>query len=648
MSEANGVGLLVRKSGHAPFIRVDSVCEEALGFSAEDLAAHPLEYWIHPDDRVGLKHALESDGGPILARHRTSRGAWVAFEFRARLLDDGRAFLGRLLSSATWDGMPARTRGDRTLADVLDSMARVVESWNPGHMCSIIVVDPDNGQISVGAGPSLPVEYNQTVERLQIGPAVGSCGTAAYWNVPVVVADIAKDPLWEGLRDAARLAGLAACWSHPVVAGDGRVLGAMALYSRQPSAPTDDQMQGLETAARIIGIAIEREQLEAQLLQSAKLEALGLLAGGIAHDFNNILSVVAGNMALLQDVQNRTPMFDGLVADILNATDSARLLCDELLAYAGKGEVTLETIDCNLFVQELGELLRVTLSKKADVRYELSDEPLRIRADRSQFRQVLLNLITNASEALNGMPGRIVIRTEAAEFVGDRFGDRRLFEQLDPGGSVRVSVADSGSGMSSAVRARVFEPFFSTKSEGRGLGLAAVQGIVRKHGGAITVESSEGSGSEFSVLLPLTDQVEEGVAQAERQQRGSLKGCRVLLADDHELVRRMIVSSLTEAGCRVTEVQDGQEAVEVFSKRPGDFDSVVLDFSMPRMNGVEAGREIRRQSADMPVIICSGYSEQDIREQTAEIQSVYSVCKEVPDELLAVISEAIQSRSAMR
>jgi len=294
-------------------------------------------------------------------------------------------------------------------------MARIVEAKNPGLWCSILLMDEEHERITVGAGPSLPDEYNAAVEGLRIGPMVGSCGTAAYWNVPVVVENIAQDPLWSDLRDAATIAGVLACWSQPIPSRDGTVLGAMALYDTEPGGPTRRQMDGLEIAARMVGLAIERDGLEEQVRQSAKLKALGVLAGGIAHDFNNLLTAILGNAELAMKAVPEDSEARKRLNAIVTASGNATDLCNQMLAYAGRGAVSTEVVECNALVQELGGLLQVALSKKATLVNEVHPIRLGVLADRSQLRQVIMNLIT--ADILEGAGYTVLRASDGLEAV---------------------------------------------------------------------------------------------------------------------------------------------------------------------------------------------------------------------------------------
>ena len=332
----------------------------------------------------------------------------MSFDWKACLHDDAVVVLGLLhREPVATEGASAPNSAHRNpMEQTLDAMARIVEARNPGMLCSILLVDDERKYITGGAGPSLPEEYNRAVEGLRIGPGVGSCGTAAFWNVPVVVEDIGKDPLWRDLRDAAALAGVSACWSHPITSTTGQVLGAMALYDPEPRRPEPSQMDGLAIAARMVGLAIERERLQDHLRRAAKMEAVGVLAGGIAHDFNNLLVTVMGNAELasttLSEGAEARPMLEEIVTASVNASE----LCNQMLAYAGRGTHSMETIECNAQIRELGGLLQVALPKKVSLQYELCAEPLGLHADRSQLRQVIMNLITNAAEAMGNAGGR--------------------------------------------------------------------------------------------------------------------------------------------------------------------------------------------------------------------------------------------------
>ena len=605
--------MILRVVGEPGLLRVNSSFVETLGLTSADLEGRPFLDWIHPGDRAELKFLLQSKDGSARARLRTKGGEWMSFEWQVRLHPHGHSVLG------TSQGAKARIVNEPTrpvsptgsMAETLDKMARIVEARNPSLLCSILLVDLNEGLVTVGVAPSLPAGFNEQVEGIHIGPVMGSCGTAAYWNVPVVVEDIHKDPLWKDQLEIAGSAGVRACWSVPVVSTEGSVLGAMALYSREPVRPTQDQIHGLRIAAQMVGVAIERHDLEAHLSEAGKLDALGVLAGGIAHDFNNLLAVILANAELAAESTRDNFAVQRMLGDIISASRTAADLCNQMLAYAGRGAVAVEATECNVLIKELGSLLHAALSKKATLQFNLANEPLGVVVDRVQLRQVLLNLVTNASDALEGNEGTIAISTDTRILQAGDPELRRQDGALEPGEYVRIQVSDNGVGMTAATQAKIFDPFFSTKTSSRGLGLAAVQGIVLKNGGFITFESREQQGTTFSLLFPRAPLAEVNSQELWQTPVTATGGC-VLVVDDEPMVQLAMANILQHAGYSVLCANDGQEAVDVFREHADRIDCIVLDYSMPKLNGIEAFAEIRRIRPGTPVLLSSGYTEHEM------------------------------------
>jgi len=350
----------------------------------------------------------------------------------------------------------------------------------------------------------------------------------------------------------------------------------------------------------------ERERLQAQLLQVQKLESLGVLAGGIAHDFNNLLTAILGSAsAAMLTLANESPARPDL-DNVVLASRRAANLTRQLLAYSGKGHFEVRPIDLSVHVRELATLLETTISKKVQLRLELAPELPAVAADIAQVQQIVMNLVINGAEAIGDQRGTVLVATGVQAI--DQFYVQSLFssEGIAPGTYVYLEVHDTGCGMDEATKARIFDPFFTTKFTGRGLGLAAVMGIVRGHKGAMKVYSSLGKGTTFKVFFPASNAVAVGPTPEVMSFRG--EGL-ALVIDDDQGVREAASRLLEYFGFRVLQAVDGRHGAEVFRQHASEVVLIILDMTMPEMNGEETFREIRRVRSDVPVILTSGYNE---------------------------------------
>ncbi len=624
--------VIIRSAQAGDFTRVSRLFLEQMGLDSDELKAKPLTEWIHPDDRSSLQTFLEAGEGSLTARHRTQSGEWIDFDWKTRHHEGQSVVMGVLHAptdqSNTEPSVEPEPRPS-TMHEILEEMARIIEDERPGLKCSVLLLNEDRTRIVGGAGPSLPQEYNKAVEGLLIGPEVGSCGTAAYWNERVIVEDIQSDPLWRNLKKIAAQAGVASCWSHPITTKSGRVLGATALYSPTPRVPTQQELDGLGSAARMFGLAIEHayaeealekakaarqkreSELEDQLHQAAKMEALGVLAGGVAHDFNNMLVSILGNAEMAMKTVPSESETHLMLRDIITASRSASELCSQMLAYAGRGVMSKQKLECNELLTELGSLLQVAISKKAVLDYALSSEPLYVDGDKAQLVQVFMNLITNASESFNNSTGRILTRTGLKQYTSDELAGFQIGSARTEGSYAWFQVADTGSGMSPETVAKLFDPFFTTKFTGRGLGMAAVRGIVLRHKGHIRIESELGKGTTFTVLLPSVN------APSASDWNGSSpnepdRPKRVMVVDDEDQVRRTLARVLRSSGFDALQAENGKRAIELFQEHRDSIDCVLLDLSMPDLDGEETFRELKKIDPQVKVILNSGYAEEDI------------------------------------
>jgi len=357
---------------------------------------------------------------------------------------------------------------------------------------------------------------------------------------------------------------------------------------------------------------VERRRLESQMQRTQKLESLGVLSGGIAHDFNNLLTGILGNADMAFRSLPQGSRERDLLDQVKTAAEAAADLTAQLLAYSGRGSYRMEPIDLSDLVDEMGRLLGSSISKKVRLEYDLGRELPLIEVDPTQIRQVVMNLITNASEAIGDAPGDVRLHTGAMYVGREKLVQSYTHDDLPPGEYVFVEVADSGCGMSEETLQNIFDPFFTTKFTGRGLGLAALLGIVRRHRGTIFVSSQVGAGTTFRVLLPASDA--ERTAEDERKDEPAVwqASGRVLVIDDEPGIRRFARMLLDEAGFEVELAADGDEGIEMLQGEAGLPDLVLLDLTMPRKGGIEVLSEIRKRSAEVPVVLMSGFTEGEV------------------------------------
>lgn len=363
----------------------------------------------------------------------------------------------------------------------------------------------------------------------------------------------------------------------------------------------------------------DRIELERKMLQTQKLESLGVLAGGIAHDFNNILMAILGHADLaLEELSPMSPARES-ISEIEKASKRAADLCRQMLAYSGRGRFVVEMIILRDLVDEMVHLLKTSISKKAGLVLNLEKNLPAVKGDATQIRQILMNLVINASDAIGDKEGTITISTGSMNCDRSFFKDSCIAENPEEGHYVWLEVSDTGCGMDKETLSRIFEPFFTTKFTGRGLGMSAVIGIIQGHKGALKIISEPGKGTTFRILLPaeaanIYTQDNNAAASSEKWHGSGT----ILMVDDEEIIRNLGKAMLSKLGFNVVTAADGREAIDIYKKSGSGIDMVILDLTMPRMNGEETLKELVTIDPEVRVIISSGYTEFEITPKFAK------------------------------
>lgn len=550
---------------------------------------------IHPDDLNWQQAAMsahlqgDSDLYEIEYRMRANDGSWRWVHSR-----------GSVVQKAD-DGIPRRVSG--THADVTERKQAEAEI---GRLLKIVESTPDFIFTTDADGRALYANHS----------------LIEWWGQP------GREGLWKGLRleqlDMGEIGALLRVNALPAALTAGSWHGEGRLSNRDGrEIPVSilvlahhDEVRNSSTLSIILRDVTDQKRAETkrldkqrERLQAQQNESLSVLAGGIAHDFNNLMTGVMGNASLVRAALAESSEESQSVDQIEEAAARAAELCQQMLAYAGRNPVSTAELDLNALVENTIKLFRPSLDQRIDVKFNPEPKPVKVLAAGTQAQQIVMNLLLNAADAIGEVNGFITVTTMRMRLDPGIHGERFAGQTLPEGECMVLEVTDSGSGMDAETIERIFEPFFTTKFTGQGLGLAAVRGFVRSHGGVMSVQSDLGKGSTFQLAFPALR--EETAAKPSRTApTGKWKGGgKALIVDDDSVVMLVTTRLFESLGFSVVKAVDGVEGVEQFAAHHNELKCVILDLTMPRMDGFTAHAEMNKINPDVPVILMSGYAQ---------------------------------------
>lgn len=489
---------------------------------------------------------------------------------------------------------------------LLDELCLMAESFTPNAVAAIMLYDPDRDALFVKNGPSLSPEATEAFNGLRSGD--GSCGNAVYHNEAMYVCNTLEDARWSRMIDVASRFNIASCFSFPILDKDGEAIGSFSISSFEPREPSGFHRALLETCTGICSVVLQRradeevrERLLEEQIKAERVDGLGVLAGGIAHDFNNLLTSIMGNVDLTQSALPVGPEQENLQLAI-KAIESASELTRQLLTISKGGSPICVPNDIGSIIRDSAEFALVGSNVSYDlVGLETLPSPV-VNVDGGQIGQLIQNLVINARHA---MPGGGNIRigcslTEGADHIA-----------LNDGKYLRITVADSGEGVEKSALTHLFEPYFTTREDGNGLGLFLCYSISKRHEGHIEVSSEVGKGTCFTTYLPWSECDANGIEVGKAEQKSAVQA-KVLIMDDDRLVRRTLGRMLEQLGCKSEETSNGRDAVACYKQHLDEgkpFDVTILDLTVPGgMGGLEAMKQIRECDPTAKVVVSTGYS----------------------------------------
>lgn len=588
------------------FLRINRRFCDIVGYTHEEMLNRTFQAITHPDD-------LETDVGYV---ERMLKGEIENYSMEKRYLrKDGSVVWVNLTVSLVWDevGKPLhfisavedisrRKQMEAYLKEAYDDLERQGE-----ERFRAIADYTHDWETWVNPGGKL-IWTNPAVERIT-GYSLEEYMSHSD-RMSMLIAGENRDEIIKARKEALEKQLSGNDIPFRILRKDGSERWVSISY--QPIYAADGKYLGLRSSIRDISdrkqAEEEHKKLTEQLREAQKAEAVGTLAGGIAHDFNNILSVIVGYTQLAQDVLAPDSEAGPMLGSIIKASDRARDLIQQILAFSWDSSQERKPMQIPPVIDEVVKLLNATIPKSIVILRDIDPDCGTILGDSSQIHQVLMNLCTNAYHAMRENGGTLTVSLKSVDIPAesDKTGDM----EPGPGAYVRLKIGDSGKGMNQTVLERVFDPYFTTKKkgEGTGLGLAVAQGIVKSHNGFISVSSTPGVGTTFYIYLPRLD-VGSGVSKAASEEPLPGGDERILFVDDEEHLVHIWSKVLERLGYHVTSTTSSVEALEMFRKNPGGFDLLITDMNMPLLTGAQLTRSILEIRTDIPVILCTGYSE---------------------------------------
>ncbi len=577
-------------------LEVNEALCRMLGYRREELLEMTFLQFTHPEDMEKTQDFNRrvasgiTDIPPLDKRYVRKDGSIVHAQVRVGLISDVNGVSQYLVGQIT-------DITDRRLVE-LELLARQKQLTTIlTHAPLVLFAINAQGVYTLAEGAGLAAIGRQP------GDAVGHSVFDRYAARPDILGDIRRALAGETFTVQRELSGVffeTRCM--PQRGADGLISGMIGL--------------SIDISDRL-AVAREREKIEHKLLDVQKLESLGVLAGGVAHDFNNLLTAIMGNANLARlTLPPASPAANNL-NQIEQASQLAAGLCQQLLAYAGRSRLDPRETDLNSLVRATTDLLRLSIGNHAHLRFNLAPTLPGIMADPAQIRQVLLNIVQNAAEAIGRRDGIIDLTTRVVSHDAAWLAEASTGQHLPPGNYVCLEVTDNGPGLDRATRGRIFDPFFSTKGNGRGLGLAAALGIMRSHHGALRVVSEPGQGATFTLAFPPNHRPAASPTPATLPVRTWRGSGTVLIVDDEEAVRATAAQMIAFYGFTVKQADSGQQAIDSLRQRGSRFDLVLLDLTMPGMDGYATFTALRQLQPDQRIVVFSGYTAQDAKQRFA-------------------------------
>jgi PAS domain S-box-containing protein len=595
--------------GH--FRELSPAFEQVLGWSREELLAYPYLDLVHPDDREQTikeaRRVFDGDGEVNFEnRYRCKDGSYKWLQWRPfREIDEGMIY-------AIARDVTESHRMTRLMQET--SHAASVGGWELDFLSGELFWTDETYRLH----DTSPQEYTPTIET-----AIEFYAPESQPVIRAAVERAQRDGEPWSLELELITAKHRRIWAHAM----GRVEreGGRAVRAYGAFQDITARKQAEE----------ERQKLDAQIREMQRVESIGIFAGGVAHDFNNVLTSVLGFTRLALTEAEESDSLRSHLEQIERSALHAADLCKQLLAYAGKGRFVIETLKLSQLVRDTSGLIESIIDKRAQLTLELAHHLPWVEGDATQLRQVVMNLVINASDALSGHPGVITVKTYERYIEEAWLAETAVRNELMPGPYVLLEVTDNGVGMDEETRAKIFDPFFTTKFTGRGLGLAAALGIVRSHGGAIRVTSSPGKGTTFGIIFPISPDDEDEEDEKEKESGtsksppaaheldapdlpgtcvASAENPAILVIDDDEAVRAIARTSLERGGYRVLVAPSGEAGLALFAAQRDEIVAVLADATMPGMGGLAVLRRIRAEAPQLPLLLMSGYTEDAYRE----------------------------------